>query len=186
MDQRTVIAVLVVLLAMLITGYALSLNDESAAEQRSTEAPTTFPISGESAAPGQGGEEPTPGTTSVNVYYYDAQRDTENGNVLCSARGLVAVPRTIAATEAPLRAALERLLAGEPAVEGLEAFPTGVTLESVSVTNGIATIRLSDPANRTSGGSCRASILRAQLEATANQFPTVTGVRVEPDTLFQP
>jgi spore germination protein GerM len=184
MKQRNVVIILAVLLGLLGTLYFFTLMDKSPSEANTAQNPVAFPVV-DPINTAQG-EEPAPGTTSVNVYYYDAKRDTENGNVLCSARGLVAVPHTIAATEAPLRAALERLLAGEPAGEGLEAFPTGVTLEGVSVANGVATIRLSDPSNRTSGGSCRASVLRAQLEATARQFPSVTSVRVEPDTIFQP
>lgn len=125
-------------------------------------------------------------TATVVVYHYDAARDTENGNVLCSERGLVAVPHTIEATDAPLRAVLEILLAGEPAQPGLTPFPQGVILERVAVDDGVATVVLDDPGHRTSGGACQVSILRAQLERTVLQFPHITEVRIEPEELFQP
>jgi spore germination protein GerM len=66
-------------------------------------------------------------------------------------------------------------------------FPlTGVTLTSASLSNGILTLTFNDPQNRTSGGSCRVSVLRAQIEATAKQFGGVNSVRFMPANLFQP
>lgn len=129
----------------------------------------------------------------VQLYYYDASKDTgANGAVLCSARGVVAVERTIPQTETPLADAVRLLLRGEISeperASGITTeFPlAGLALESASIENGTATLTFADPQNKTSGGACRVSILRAQIEATAKQFPSVQSVNIEPEELFQP
>ncbi len=92
----------------------------------------------------------------------------------------------------PIQDALRLTLAGEVSVRekasGLTSeFPLpGVALKGVALHDGALTIELEDPQHKTSGGACRASVLRAQIEATAKQFPEVTSVRFIPDTLFQP
>lgn len=129
----------------------------------------------------------------VRLYYYDARKDTdETGNVLCSAQGLTAVERFVPATDAPLADTIKLLLRGEISDEERAR---GITselplldfrFESATVNDGVATITFSDPQNKTSGGSCRVSVLRAQIEATAKQFPEVKEVRILPQDILQP
>lgn len=131
---------------------------------------------------------------SVELYYYNPNLDKDaQGNILCSAKGLVPVARSIPVTQTPLQDTLRLLLRGElTAAERSRGISTefplpSVTLDSASLSsNGTLTVKLLDPLERTSGGACRASILRAQVEATARQFPNVKTVRFSPETLFQP
>lgn len=129
----------------------------------------------------------------VHLYYYDPKKDVdERGNILCSEKGLVFVERVLPRTQTPLRDAIALLIRGEIAEEekgrGVTTeFPlTGLALASASIENGKALITFTDPQNTTGGGSCRVSILRAQIEATAKQFPSVKEVEILPEELFQP
>jgi len=130
---------------------------------------------------------------SVYVYYYSPERDMdEMGNVKCSEQGLVPVKRIIHATETPIVDTLRLLLAGnltqEEVASGIETeFPlSGVSLDSVSLWDGTLTLSFEDERGMTSGGSCRVSILWAQIRETALQFPEVRDVRFVPEYLFQP
>lgn len=131
---------------------------------------------------------------TVGLYYYDARKDVDaSGNVLCSAKGLVAVSRNIPVTQTPLQDAIRLLLRGELTAEekasGITTeFPLGgVSLVGASLSSsGNLTLALADPQARTSGGACRAQVLRAQVEATARQFPEVKSVTFSPGTVFQP
>jgi hypothetical protein len=131
-------------------------------------------------------------TRNINLYFYDERRDRDaNGNVICSAQGLVAIPRTIAHTNTPIQDAVRELLKGPTTVErsqvpGTEFPLQGVTLTSASLSNGVLTLRFNDPQNSTSGGSCRIAILTAQIERTAAQFGGVNSVRYLPEEIFQP
>ena len=146
------------------------------------------PIATQPAAPG-----PAIETMPVTIYLYDPRRDLDqNGNVLCSAQGLVPSTRNVPQSEAKLAAALGELFAGTLSEDergrGLATeFPLeGVRLEGVSVDGGTATIAVRDPEHKTSGGACRVSIMRAQIERTAREFSTVERVRFTPDEVFQP
>lgn len=147
-----------------------------------------IPIATKPAAPG-----PAIETMPVTIYLYDARRDLDqNGNVLCGAQGLVPSTRTVPQSEAKLAAALGELFAGNLTEDergrGLATeFPlAGVRLEGVSVEGGTATIAVRDPDYKTSGGACRVSIMRAQIERTAREFSIVERVRFTPDGVFQP
>jgi hypothetical protein len=133
------------------------------------------------------------GEVVLNSYFYSEARDTEQyGNILCSSKGLVAVPKKVVAEKYTITHALNELLRGEittkQKADGLSTeFPlTGLSLVGVSVENGTAEILFMDPLHRSSGGSCRVSILRAQVEATVRQFPGINRVIIKPDEAFQP
>jgi hypothetical protein len=134
------------------------------------------------------------GVRAVKLYYYNSNLDKDaSGNILCSSKGLVAVNRTIPVTQTPLQDTVRLLLrgeltAGEKTSGVTTEFPLpGVSLTSASLQNsGALTLAIADPSQKTSGGACRAQVLRAQVEATARQFPTVTSVTFSPDTVFQP
>lgn len=179
MNWKPVAIIFAILVLVVLALYATRMP----ASAPSPEAPAT-------STP-QAGEENE--RMEVVFYAYDAARDTDaQGNVLCSAAGLVPITRSIQETPAPLGEALALLFAGsltaEERARGLTTeFPlAGVTLDSVSVENGTAVISISDPQNSTSGGACRTGIMAMQITKTAQQFPTVTDVRLEPEEVFQP
>lgn len=130
---------------------------------------------------------------TIKLYYYDSKKDTDkSGNVLCSAKGLVEVERTIPRTQAVIRDAVEQLLKGELTLkeraQGITTeFPLpGVTLKLAVLKDGVLTLTFNDPKNQTSGGACRVSVLQAQVEATAKQFGGVKTVKYLPENVFQP
>jgi len=131
-------------------------------------------------------------TTVIKLFYYSLEKDTnEEGMLLCSREGLVAVER-----EAPIgvhaedavRLLLEgRITAPEKDIGITTEFPLeGLSVEKSILENGVLTLTLDDPLHKTVGGSCRASVLWRQIEATALQFSDVREVRFEPEELFQP
>ncbi len=128
----------------------------------------------------------------IKLYFYNQNEDKDSsGNVQCSADGLVAVNRTTPLTNTPIQDAIRELLKGPTAAErsqfpGTEFPLAGVTLASASLNSGVLTLTFNDPQNKTTGGSCRVQVLRAQIEATAKQFAGVSSVRIMPNTVFQP
>lgn len=114
----------------------------------------------------------------VKIYLYDEKKDQGPGGAQCSKQGLVASQRIIPRTSTPLADTIKILLQ--------ELNLPGVQLENAVIKNGVATLTFSDPQDKTSGGSCRVAILWAEIEATAKQFESVTSVRFQPATLFQP
>lgn len=130
---------------------------------------------------------------TVKLYYYNSAKDKDSqGNVLCSAKGLVAVNRQIPLSITPIQDTIRLLLRGEVTAsessQGITSnFPlAGVSLQGASVENKTLTLNFTDPQHSTSGGACRINVMRAQIEATAKQFPEVSSVRITPATLFQP
>ncbi|MEX0919293.1 MAG: Gmad2 immunoglobulin-like domain-containing protein [Parcubacteria group bacterium] len=136
---------------------------------------------------------PDPNTRTVSLFYYNEDRDMDaNGNIRCSADGLQAVSRNIPVTMTPIQDTVRLLLRGElttqERAQGISTeFPlAGLELTSASVSNNVLTLNFNDPQGRTSGGSCRVSILAAQIQTTARQFGQYTEVRLRPEELFQP
>lgn len=130
---------------------------------------------------------------TIQLYYYDPNEDTDaDGNILCSASGLVAVERTIPMTQTPVQDAVRLLLRGELTSEEEDRGVTteypleGLELTEVSGTGETLTLHFDDPNNTTSGGSCRAGILWLQILETAKQFDGVEEVQFSPEFLFQP
>ena len=130
---------------------------------------------------------------TINLYYYNLELDRdEEGNVLCSRKGLAAVEREIPLTASPVKDAINLLLKGELTKEEearniVTEFPLeGLALKNAVLKDGVLTLTFDDPLNKTSGGSCRAGILWFQIEATALQFPEVKEVKFLPEELFQP
>lgn len=131
-------------------------------------------------------------TSQVAFYVYNPALDQGPGGAQCSQAGLVPLERTIPKTKTSLAEAVNLLLLSNISSEerklGLQSeFPLlGVTLTNAVITDGVAILTFSDPQNMTGGGSCRVSILRAQIEATARQFKEVQSVQILPEELFQP
>ena len=121
----------------------------------------------------------------VLLYYYNQANDMDGeGNIMCSRAGLEAVERNVPSGENYIEDTLELFWGGG----GLsKEYPlAGVELLDSRLVDGTLIITLTDPQNSTGGGSCRVSILRMQLEATAEQFPEVESVEIRPEELFQP
>ena len=130
---------------------------------------------------------------TVQLYYYDSDLDMdENGNIMCSEKGLVAVDRQIPVTQTPIQDTINLLLEGNLTRQEIEGgitteYPLGeFSLEGAALTNGVLNLAFDDPNNETVGGSCRTGILWAQINKTALQFDAVQEVRFEPEDLFQP
>lgn len=129
---------------------------------------------------------------AIQLFYYNPELDQGPGGAQCSRAGLVSVERVIPETTTPLRDSIRLLLRGELTTEEREQgitteFPlSGLTLNTANIRDSVAYLEFSDPQQKTTGGSCRVSILWAQVEATAKQFPSVSGVKFEPEELFQP
>ncbi|PIP55506.1 MAG: hypothetical protein CO183_00890 [Candidatus Zambryskibacteria bacterium CG_4_9_14_3_um_filter_42_9] len=130
---------------------------------------------------------------TISLYYYNPDMDVDNsGNILCSEKGLVSVERMIPITQTPIQDTINLLLQGnltnQEKAQGITTeYPLdGFQLEGASLNNGTLTLGFSDPNNRTSGGSCRASILWLQIRETALQFEEVQNVQFQSEELFQP
>lgn len=117
-------------------------------------------------------------TTSVYVYYIDLESKTGRGEAVGCGDAVVAVRRDVPQTQGVLRAAYEELLKTKDRdiVVGSATYyntiaQSDISLESVAIENGIATVRIKGELR--SGGVCDDPRIIAQLKETAEQFPTV-------------
>ncbi len=129
----------------------------------------------------------------VSVYYYNEEVDRDgNPNLSCDSRYVRPVQKEIPVTQTPIQDTIELLIQGNlTSSERQQGFTTefpleGFELEGANLENGLLTLEFSDPQNATSGGSCRVSLLRSQIEKTAQAFEEVDEVEIIPETLFQP
>ncbi len=90
------------------------------------------------------------------------------------------VERVVTKTQAVARAALEEMLAGPTALEVEQGYFTamndGVKIQKLNIVNGTALVDFDDTLEAQVGGSCRVTIIRAQIKETLKQFPTVKKV----------
>ena len=122
---------------------------------------------------------------SIRVYLVALDDRGRSGRRIGCDDSLVSVRRSIRATAAPLRAAIQELLAmpEENTYAGRQlhnfwssARADNLRLESVAITRGVATIRFSGAVPV--AGVCDEPRIISQIEATARQFPTVRRVRI--------
>ena len=89
------------------------------------------------------------------------------------------VDRTVPKTDAVARAALEELLKGPTDSEKSAGFYSninpGVKINSLTITNGVARVDFSKEME-TTGGSCKVTEIRSEINFTLKQFPTVKSV----------
>jgi spore germination protein GerM len=93
----------------------------------------------------------------------------------------VAVQREVPQTQAVLKTALEQLLSVKDKDYGMSGYynalyQSNLTLDSATITNGKATIKLSG--NLLTAGACDNPRVIAQLEETAKQFSSVKEVEI--------
>ncbi len=130
----------------------------------------------------------------VSIFVYDSIRDLDHlGHVQCSEQSVIPVARHIRSSrelfiEDTVRTLLSQPISLDEKSRGLASeFPLeGVRLISIDVEDGVARVKMEDPYARLSGGACRVTILRAQLEKTILQFSGVKTVLFEPPELLQP
>ncbi|MCC7439705.1 MAG: GerMN domain-containing protein [Armatimonadetes bacterium] len=118
----------------------------------------------------------TDGAT-VRVFFTNAAM---NGNGDC--RNVFSIERPRGSSAAVAEHALKELLAG-PTSSDREAgyateLPRGVMLRGIRITNGVAVANFSSQL-RSSAGACRAEAIRAQIERTLFQFPSVQSVIIQ-------
>jgi hypothetical protein len=118
---------------------------------------------------------------TVKIYLVAVGDAGKAGKKIGCDDSLVSVNRTIKKTAAPLAAAIrELLLTPQHPVEtpNLENFWKGndLTVRSVSIVNGVATIRLSGEVSV--AGVCDEPRIESQIDATARQFRNVKKVKV--------
>lgn len=90
---------------------------------------------------------------------------------------VVPVQRIIGYSQTPLQDTLVALLGGPTEKERTEGFissiPSGVTIQKVTVQNGVAQADFSEKLQQGIGGSCRVSAIRQSIVKTMLQFPSV-------------
>jgi spore germination protein GerM len=122
---------------------------------------------------------PVQKTQQVKIYLVALNDAGKSGKKIGCDDSLVAVTRTISATAAPLKAALQELLSSPHASDGElgnYVFGPNLKVKSVSISRGTATIRFSGEISV--AGICDEPRITEQIEATAKQFPTVKRVKV--------
>ena len=107
----------------------------------------------------------------VKVYLVKIGEAGKGGKKIGCDDSLVAVTRTIKATIAPLKAAIEELLS-IPHDEG-----NYWKVKSASISKGTATIRITGEGPSVAG-ICDEPRITSQIEETAKQFPSVKRVKV--------
>lgn len=124
--------------------------------------------------------------TSVNVYFGDTDAIVAGD---CTAVDFE--KRTVHKTLAPAKLALTELINGTTAGWATDEMPEGTSLNSVTIVNGVAKVDFGSYYEQGwSGGSCKVSVLRAQIEQTLKQFDSVDSVEItvngKSDSILQP
>ncbi len=138
------------------------------AELPATAAPTAVPTTG--------------GISSVLIFLIALEDNGVSGPLVGCGDSVIGVERTIPPTQAPLRAALNELLAIRDQYYGMSGlynalYQADLTVGDVTIdSNGLATIRLIG--SLMLGGVCDNPRVQAQLEYTAMQFSTVRSVQI--------
>lgn len=133
---------------------------------------------------------PTPGTMTIKVFFGNHRSDPD---ALYCERAYPAL-REVAKTESVARVTINELLKGPTEAEKAQGFFTtlnsGVVLQSLSITDGVAKVDFSSRLGEGVGGSCLVTAIRAQITETLKQFPAVSSVIIsidgQVDEILQP
>lgn len=125
--------------------------------------------------------------STVKVYFSGSGDNIDCAKVL-------PFEREVPKTQALARVALEELLKGPADLEKTAGLFTsinpGVVILSLSIENGIAKVDFNDQLQKGVAGSCKVTAIRAQIEQTLKQFPTVKNVVIsingETEDILQP
>ena len=100
------------------------------------------------------------------------------------------VPKSVATAEPALKELLKGPSEGEIILGYLSSINPGTILQSLKIEDGIAYADFSAMLGQAVAGSCRVGSIRAQIENTLLQFPTVTSVVIsiegETEGILQP
>jgi len=114
-------------------------------------------------------------TITLKVFFNNDELDPE-----FSCNKVFPVEREVPKTQAVARAALEELLKGPTENEKEQGFLTninpGVTIQSLTIEDGVARVDFDEQLEFQVGGSCRVAAISAQIRETLKQFPTVESV----------
>lgn len=114
-------------------------------------------------------------TIRVKAFFSNNNLDPE---VTCVK--VFSVERKVSSTLAVGMAALRELITGPTSEEKRMGYGTvinpGVVVQKLTIENGVARVDFNEELERQVGGSCRVSAIRAQIEETLKQFPTVKEV----------
>lgn len=115
-------------------------------------------------------------STVVLVFFSNTQKDPNT----TACERTYPVQRRIPQTPAVGRASLQELFKGPTAQERSQSYQTninpGVTINNLTITDGIAHVDVSPTIEQGVGGSCRVAAIRSQITNTLLQFPTVKRV----------
>ncbi|MBU4350775.1 GerMN domain-containing protein [Candidatus Parcubacteria bacterium] len=113
--------------------------------------------------------------TTVKVFFNNSNLDPE-----FSCNRVFPTERLVSKTQGIARIALESLFRGSTFKEQEQGFSTsinpGVKIQELTIENNIARVDFDSQLEFQVGGSCRVSAIRAQIEQTLKQFPTVNEV----------
>lgn len=127
-------------------------------------------------------------TENIKLFYYNTNYDPKFD---CLTSAVVPVEREIPKTESQIQDAINLLIKGEITAEEklagfMSEFPhSNFKLLDTNLENGALTLSFTEISGFTTGGSCRISILSAQIIKTAEQFNEVEKVIFSPVELFQ-
>lgn len=118
--------------------------------------------------------------TTLRIYFGSNQQP---GGLVCE--NVTQVLRSVAKTQSPARVAIEELLKGPTEAEKLHGYFTsinsGVTIQKLTVTDGVARIDFDKKLEEQVGGSCRVTAISAQITQTLKQFPTIKDIIISID-----
>lgn len=182
MNSRVVGWVVLVILLVAAAAFFFSQSQSRQADtlpsltpsQAVTESPSVSPTEGESPTG-------TNSTQMVNIYFIAIEDDGKTGKKIGCNDSVVPVKREIGKTQTPLQDALKELLSYKSQYFGESGFynalyHSDLKFDSATITNGEAEIKMSGALKLS--GVCDSPRVKAQIEETARQFPTVSTVRV--------
>lgn len=117
-------------------------------------------------------------TETLGVKVFFGSETLNPGAMDCTK--VFSVERIIPKTQGTAKAALEELLKGPTDAEKIQGYfssiNSGVKLQSITITDGVAKADFDETLEFQVGGSCRVASIAAQITETLKQFPTIESV----------
>lgn len=181
--SNTTVIITLVLVVFTVAGLGYLaykfINEPSAPEQTSVaKSPSPTPTKSAASTPSASASAEK---MTVKIFMIAEGDNGASGKLIGCGDSAVAVNREIPKTEAVLKAAIEQLLSIKDRAYGQSGlvnslFESNLQVQSVAIENNKAVIKLTGTVM--SAGSCDDPRLKAQLEETALQFPTVKEVDI--------
>lgn len=122
-----------------------------------------------------GYKQPSQKIMQIKVYFLPKQYYSDDCSV--TSETIITIPKTVAVATAAINELLQGPQGSYKAVIE-SAIPTGTKLLSLHIENGTAYAEFSREIQNYGGDSCNALAIRAQIENTLKQFPTVDRVEI--------